>query len=121
METFDVVIGYNFFDVLFEFWHCEIHSSDPFPFQDLIAAVMKDREPDLSLRSQTIAYLEVDPSEAERLTSMPTMVTGYNWGPIDGTYILPPILYPDGKYYLKVRTSSPIFQPEYILYETTFF
>ncbi len=31
METFDVVIGYNFFDVLFEFWRCEIRSSDPFP------------------------------------------------------------------------------------------
>jgi hypothetical protein len=82
---------------------------------------MKDREPDLSLRSQTIAYLEVDSSEAERLTSMPTMVTGYNWGPIDGTYILPPILYPDGKYYLKVRPSSLIFQPECILYETMWY
>jgi hypothetical protein len=89
--------------------------------QDLIPAAMKDREPDLSLRSQTIAYLEVDPSEAERLTSMPTMVTGYNWGPIDGTYILPPILYPDGKYYLKVRTSSLIFQQECILYETIYY
>jgi hypothetical protein len=44
----------------------------------------------------------VDASEAERLKSMPSMGTSYKWGPIDGTYILPPILYPNGKYYLKV-------------------
>ncbi len=31
METFDVVIGYNFFNVLFEFRRCEICSSDHFP------------------------------------------------------------------------------------------
>ncbi len=33
METFDVVIGYNFFDVLFEFQRYEIRSSDPFPLK----------------------------------------------------------------------------------------
>jgi hypothetical protein len=33
---------------------------------------------------------------------MPTMVTHYEFGPLDGTYILPPIPYPDGKIYLKV-------------------
>ena len=33
---------------------------------------------------------------------MPTVVTNYSYGQLDGTYILPPILYPDGKYYLKL-------------------
>jgi sarcosine oxidase len=61
------------------------------------------QEPDLSLKSQTVAYLEIDPSDVERLQSMPTIVTEYDLGAIDGTYILPPILYPDGKYYLKVK------------------
>ena len=64
----------------------------------------KDQEPDLSLKSQTVAYLEVSSAEAERLAKMPTMVTNYQWQALDGTYILPPILYPNGKYYLKVNT-----------------
>ena len=33
---------------------------------------------------------------------MPTIVTSYRSGGLDGTYILPPILYPDGHYYLKL-------------------
>ena len=33
---------------------------------------------------------------------MPTVVTTYHSGSLDGTYILPPILYPDGHYYLKL-------------------
>ena len=59
-------------------------------------------EPDLALKCQTVAYLQVPESEAKRLAKMPTLVTTYNEGPLDGTYILPPILYPDGNYYLKV-------------------
>ena len=41
-------------------------------------------------------------SEATRLSTMPTVVTNYSYGQLDGTYILPPILYPDEKYYLKL-------------------
>ncbi len=40
METFDVVIGYNFFDVLFEFRRCEIRSSDPFPLMVNIKVII---------------------------------------------------------------------------------
>ena len=57
---------------------------------------------DLRLTTQTVAYLEVSKNEAERLKTMPTACTDYPFGPLDGTYILPPILYPDGKYYLKL-------------------
>ena len=62
----------------------------------------KDLEPDLTLTAQTVAYLEVSANEAERLKEMPTVVTNYDYKKLDGTYILPPILYPDGKYYLKL-------------------
>lgn len=64
--------------------------------------VNKDAEPDLKLTTQTVAYLEVSLSEAQRLAKMPTIVTKYDYQMLDGTYILPPILYPDGKYYLKL-------------------
>ena len=33
---------------------------------------------------------------------MPALCTDYDFKKLDGTYILPPILYPDGKYYLKL-------------------
>ena len=59
-------------------------------------------EPDLKLTTQTVAYLEVSSSEAQRLNKMPAICTDYQFKKLDGTYILPPILYPDGKYYLKL-------------------
>ena len=33
---------------------------------------------------------------------MPSLTTNYTSGMLDGTYILPPILYPDGRIYLKL-------------------
>ena len=59
-------------------------------------------EPDLKLTTQTVAYLEVPFSEAQRLSKMPAICTDYQYKKLDGTYILPPILYPNGKYYLKL-------------------
>jgi len=57
---------------------------------------------DLRLATQTIAYLHVSEEEATRLIDLPTIVTTYHRGALDGTYILPPIRYPDGKFYLKL-------------------
>ena len=56
----------------------------------------------MTLTGQTVAYLEVSVDQAKALEKMPTVVTNYNFKELDGTYILPPILYPDGKYYLKL-------------------
>ena len=49
-----------------------------------------------------MAYLRISNEEAQRLSSMPSLTTNYASGLLDGTYILPPILYPDGKIYLKL-------------------
>jgi len=59
-------------------------------------------EVDLTLTTQTVAYLHISDKEAERLQDMPSIVTTYTSGLLDGTYILPPIRYPDGKIYLKL-------------------
>ena len=37
---------------------------------------------------------------------MPTLVTSYHSGELDGTYILPPVKYPDGN-----ATSNKHFEP----------
>ena len=44
-------------------------------------------------------HSQVDKEEAARLSAMPSMVVQLE--PSRYTYILPPILYPDGKHYLK--------------------
>jgi len=59
-------------------------------------------EINLTLTTQNIAYLRIPDKEAERLANMPSIVTTFTRGPVDGTYILPPICYPDGKFYLKL-------------------
>merc|ERR1712142_1158272 len=56
----------------------------------------------LKLTTQTIAYLRISEDEEKRLAYLPTLVTFYTTGALDGTYILPPIKYPDGRFYLKL-------------------
>lgn len=56
---------------------------------------------DLKVYGRTVSFFEVDEAEAGRLSSMPSMI----YEPEDimmGVYLLPPIRYPDGKYYLKI-------------------
>ena len=55
---------------------------------------------ELWLTAQTVALLEVGEEEARRLREMPSLVVQVE--PSQYTYILPPILYPDGKIYLKL-------------------
>lgn len=55
----------------------------------------------VSVYARTIAFFELDEAECARLATMPTLV----FVPPDRScspYLLPPILYPDGKVYLKI-------------------
>ncbi|XP_068251063.1 monomeric sarcosine oxidase-like [Palaemon carinicauda] len=71
-------------------------------FKQLFEHVTPKRLPNLELRTQTVAYLRISSKEAERLRLMPTLVVEFDFDNLDGAYILPPILYPDGKWYLKL-------------------
>lgn len=56
---------------------------------------------DLNVYGRTVTFFEVDAADAERLSAMPSMI----FEPEDimaGFYMLPPIRYPDGKFYLKI-------------------
>jgi glycine/D-amino acid oxidase-like deaminating enzyme len=56
---------------------------------------------DLTVYGRTVAFFEVDAAEAERLSTMPSLI----FEPEDitvGVYVLPPIRYPDGRFYLKI-------------------
>lgn len=52
----------------------------------------------LDVYARTVAFHEIGPAEAERLTTMPSVVMESP----DDIYILPPVLYPDGKLWLKL-------------------
>ncbi|WP_412553436.1 NAD(P)/FAD-dependent oxidoreductase [Shimia sp. MIT1388] len=55
----------------------------------------------LKAYARTIAFVEIDEIEANRLKDMPSVVYFFPNGAGD-CYILPPVRYPDGKTYLKI-------------------
>lgn len=55
----------------------------------------------LKVYARTIAFVEIEDREAERLSGMPSVVYFFSNGAGD-CYILPPVRYPDGKTYLKI-------------------
>jgi len=56
---------------------------------------------DLTVYGRTVSLFEVSAVEAARLSAMPSMILKEE-DVMLGVYMLPPILYPDGKYYLKI-------------------
>jgi sarcosine oxidase len=56
---------------------------------------------DLTVYGRTVTFFEVDEMEAERLSAMPSMIFNPE-DPATGIYMLPPIRYPDGRFYLKI-------------------
>lgn len=57
--------------------------------------------PKVDVYARTVALLEIDAEERARLATMPTLV----WEPADpraAPYLLPPLPYPDGKWYMKI-------------------
>lgn len=62
--------------------------------------------PDMEITEDTVALLEITEDEAERLKIMPSILYDRTHYPSllhkIGAYVLPPIRYPDGKWYLKI-------------------
>lgn len=57
--------------------------------------------PEVEVYARTVALLEIDEAERARLAAMPTLV----WEPADpraAPYLLPPLPYPDGRWYMKI-------------------
>ncbi|MFP4274468.1 MAG: FAD-dependent oxidoreductase [Paracoccaceae bacterium] len=54
----------------------------------------------LKVYARTVALFEVDPEEAARLAGMPSLIVLLPNG--EDPYLLPPIRYPDGRFYLKL-------------------
>jgi glycine/D-amino acid oxidase-like deaminating enzyme len=59
---------------------------------------------DLKVYARTVAFYEVDEAAAAAFAGMPSLIMHGTSGPdgIDDFYMLPPIRYPDGKFYMKI-------------------
>ncbi|MAT97127.1 MAG: hypothetical protein CL608_08295 [Anaerolineaceae bacterium] len=64
----------------------------------------------LRLKTETIILAEVDEDEAARLGDMPTVIYAIDSPDLNGIYLLPPILYPDGRFYLKMGCDTRLDQ-----------
>ena len=60
----------------------------------------------LRVKSETIILAEVPHSEVERLETMPAVNVDYENELLSSIYMLPPIRYPDGRYYVKMGCNN---------------
>jgi methionyl-tRNA synthetase len=65
-----------------------------------------ERKLALRVKSETIILARISDSECARLTGMPSMIYELEAPPIDTIYMLPPIRYPDGHYYIKMGCNT---------------
>jgi glycine/D-amino acid oxidase-like deaminating enzyme len=56
---------------------------------------------DMKVCGRTVAFFEVDETDAESLADMPSLIAKAA-DDTDSIYLLPPIRYPDGRYYMKI-------------------
>ncbi|CAH1255478.1 PIPOX [Branchiostoma lanceolatum] len=68
-------------------------------FRRLLPAALR---PDVRLTRPTVALVEISESDADRLQRMPSMYFRHPTDLGKSFYFLPPIRYPDGKFYMKI-------------------
>ncbi|ELU07078.1 hypothetical protein CAPTEDRAFT_141039 [Capitella teleta] len=69
----------------------------------------KELQPEVSMVTQSVVFAELDDLERKRFVGMPTMVNVESDSTVyqkKSCYVLPPIKYPDGKWYLKLGHGS---------------
>ena len=57
---------------------------------------------DLELESETVLMAEVSENEARRLSQLPSLLYEIDTESVEGIYLVQPVQYPDGRYYLKM-------------------
>lgn len=66
-----------------------------------IAPGLLPRALDLTVKARTVLFAEVAERDLERFGGMPSWIDE-SWLPEEHFYLLPPIRYPDGKFYIKI-------------------
>ncbi|WEZ83080.1 FAD-dependent oxidoreductase [Rhizobium sp. 32-5/1] len=66
-----------------------------------IAASLLPRPLDLVVKARTVLFAEIDDAQRADYAAMPSLI-GSSSTQEESYYLLPPVLYPDGKFYLKI-------------------
>lgn len=61
----------------------------------------------LSIKGEVILLARVNPATAERLAQLPSLLYEIDSGDTEGIYLIKPVQYPDGHYYLKMGCNLP--------------
>ncbi len=61
----------------------------------------------LVTKSEVVLLVEVASEEVQQWRALPSLLYEINTPKIEGIYLLPPVRYPDGKYYLKIGANVP--------------
>lgn len=61
----------------------------------------------LKLKSETTIWVKVNEKEAQNLQSLPSLLYKINEPDVQDIYLIQPIKYPDGNYYLKIGANIP--------------
>lgn len=62
---------------------------------------------DLKTKGEVIILIKVNETEAKRLSRLPSLLYEIDNEEIEGVYLIKPVLYPDGNYYLKMGCNLP--------------
>ena len=68
--------------------------------------LLLDKKVDLFTRTHTILLAEVPPEEITRLQTMPSVIATFENPNVQSLYMLPPVIYPDGKTVIKLGASG---------------
>lgn len=60
---------------------------------------------DLEMESETVLLAQVSEEEAQRLSHLPSLLYELDTGEVEGIYLVRPVQYPDGQYYLKMGSN----------------
>ncbi len=61
----------------------------------------------ITVETETIILAEVSAAQAERLADMPCLIYEIDDPDISDIYLTPPIIYPDGRFYIKMGANTP--------------
>jgi len=61
----------------------------------------------LRSKSEVVLLVKVSDEDAARLSNLPSLLYEINNQEIEGVYMIQPVLYPDGAYYLKIGCNMP--------------
>ncbi|MCB9252709.1 MAG: FAD-binding oxidoreductase [Flavobacteriales bacterium] len=59
----------------------------------------------LQTKGEVIVLIPVDPAEVNQFSGMPCLLYELDEDEIDGIYLIPPVQYPDGNFYLKIGSN----------------